>query len=156
MTTESHEALLQFLFLALYQHVEREQCGKVYSSGIRVRIRPDKVRIPDVLFLHRDHYALRHNRVWDGADLAMEVVSDDPKDRERDFKTKLADYAEAGIQEYWIVDYERRHVIVHRLHDGGYVIHGEFVPGERATSALLAGFAIDVTALFAAAEDVPE
>jgi hypothetical protein len=45
--------------------------------------------LPDVIFLHKDHYYARHNRVWDGADLVMEVVSDDPKGHRRDYKDKL-------------------------------------------------------------------
>jgi Uma2 family endonuclease len=121
-----------------------------------VRIRPRKTRLPDVLFLHKDHFQVRHNRVWDGADLVMEVVSDDPKDRQRDYEQKLADYAEAKVSEYWIVDPERRLVIVHQLQDGKYVIHGEFAAGAQATSMLLPGFCVDVSALFAVIEDIPE
>lgn len=86
----------------------------------------------------------------------MEVVSDDPKDRTRDCETKLVDYAEAKVAEYWIVDYEQRQVLLHRLDGEQYVLHGRFVAGEQAASALLEGFAIDVAALFAAADDVPE
>jgi Uma2 family endonuclease len=92
---EIHEALLQFLFFALHRFVDDRKLGKVYWNGIRVRVRPRKIRLPDVLFLHKDHYAVRHNRVWDGADLVMEVVSDDPKDRQRDYEQKLLDYAKS-------------------------------------------------------------
>lgn len=156
MLTEIHESLVQFLFLALHDFAERQALGKVYFSGIRLRIRPGKVRLPDVIFLHRDHYHVRHNRVWDGADLVMEVVSDDVKDRQRDFQVKLADYAEANIAEYWIVDPERRVVIVHRLQAGRYVVEGEFNAGDHAASALLPGFKIDVRKLFAQMDDIPE
>src|SRR5690606_14088439 len=48
MPTEIHEALAQFLFLALYQFVSQKQLGKVYSSGIRVRVAENKIRVPDV------------------------------------------------------------------------------------------------------------
>jgi Uma2 family endonuclease len=156
MPTEVHEALVQFLFLALYQFVNQRKLGKVYSNGIRVRIRPRKLRLPDVLFLHNDHFHARHNRVWDGADLAMEVVSEDPKDRQRDYEQKLLDYADAKVAEYWIVDPERQLVVVHRLQGDRYAIHGEFAQGAQAASALLPGFAVDVTSLFAAAADIPE
>lgn len=44
----------------------------------------------------------RQNRFWLGADLVVEVVSED--DPERDTKVKRADYASAGIPEYWIVN----------------------------------------------------
>ncbi|HEY2760612.1 MAG TPA: Uma2 family endonuclease, partial [Pirellulales bacterium] len=154
MPTEIHEALLQFLFFTVHSYVNSRNLGKVYWNGIRLRIRPGQIRLPDVIFLHKDHYRARHNRVWDGADLVMEVVSDDPKDRQRDYETKLADYAAAKIAEYWIIDYERRKVLVHRLEGERYVIQGEFVPGQQAASALLAGFIVDVSALFAAAADI--
>lgn len=156
MPTEIHEAMVQFLFLAIYQFVEPMKLGKVYSNGIRLRTGARKIRLPDVIFLHQDHFHARHNRVWDGADLVIEVVSDDPKDRQRDYEQKLRDYAEAKVGEYWIVDYARRVVVVHRLEGGQYTTQGQFVAGEQATSILLAGFAIDVAALFAVAEEIPE
>ena len=156
LPTEIHESLVRFLFLALFQYVDARKLGQVYFNGIRVRIRPRKDRLPDVLFLHKDHFHARHNRVWDGADLVMEVVSDDPKDRQRDYEQKLADYAEAKVSEYWIIDPERRLVVVHQLQGGKYAVHGEFAAGNQATSILLPGFGIDVTALFAVIEDIPE
>ncbi len=156
MPTWIHEALVRFLFLALYQFVDQRKIGEVYFNGIRVRVRPRRIRLPDVIFLHKNHFHARHNRVWDGADLAMEVVSDDPKDRQRDYEQKRADYAEAKIAEYWIVDPERRVVIVHCLQNGRYAVHGEFSAGAQAISVLLPGFGIDVAALFAVIDDIPE
>jgi Uma2 family endonuclease len=156
MPTEVHESLVRFLFLALYGFVEIQKLGEVYCTGIRLRTGPRKFRLPNVIFLHKDRFHARHNRAWDGADLVMEVVSEDPKDRERDYDQKLLDYAEAKVGEYWIIDFERRVVLVHRLSGVHYAVHGVFTGGQRATSALLSGFEIDVAALFAAAEDIPE
>ena len=156
MPTEIHETLAEFLFFALREFVDRQKLGKVHMSGIRLRIRPRKVRLPDVIFLHKDHFHARHNWAWDGADLVMEVVSEDPKDRQRDYEQKLLDYAEAKVAEYWIVDYERRLVTVHRLDAGRYLVDGGYRPGEQAQSKLLPGLSIDVANLFAAGEDVPE
>ena len=156
MPTEAHEAITQFLFLALYQFAKTRNLGKVYSNGIRLRIRPRKLRLPDVIFLHRDHFHARHNRVWDGADLVMEVVSDSPANRQRDYEQKLIDYAEAKISEYWIIDPERQAVVVHQLTGDQYSVHGEYGRGQVAVSALLAGFGVDVGSLFATAESIPE
>ncbi|MEX2141092.1 MAG: Uma2 family endonuclease [Pirellulales bacterium] len=156
MPTEVHEAIAQFLLFALLGFVEKNKLGKVYSTGIRLRIRPRKVRLPDIIFLHKDHFHARHNRVWDGADLVMEVVSDDPKDRARDYEQKLADYAEAKVAEYWIIDPEEQCAIVHRLDTDRYAVHGKFVRGQQATSVLLEGFGVDVAALLAVAEAIPE
>ena len=151
-----HETLSRFLFLALYQFVSQRKMGEVFSNGIRLRIRPRKVRLPDVIFLHRDHFHARHNRVWDGADLVIEVVSDSPGDRQRDCEEKLIDYAEARVAEYWIIDPERQVVIVHRLAGSNYSQPREFGRGQIANSALLEGFGVDVGSLFATAENIPE
>jgi Uma2 family endonuclease len=156
MSTEVHEALIQFLLFALLPFVEQRGLRKVYSTGIRLRIRPRKVRLPDIIFLHKDNFHARHDRVWDSADLVMEVVSDEPKDRTRDYEEKLGDYAEARIPEYWIVDPDRQVVIVHQLNGDRYAIHSEFKPGQQATSARVGGFGVDVAALFAAAADALE
>jgi len=156
MPTDVHESLVEFLYFALRVYVERNNLGIVRWTGIRLRIRPGKYTLPDVIFLHKDHLHARHNRAWDGADLVMEVVSDDPKDRERDYQQKLRDYAAAGVPEYWIIDREQRVVNVYRLVGGQFALHGQFRPGQQAASHLLPGFSIDVAALFAAADDVPE
>ncbi len=86
----------------------------------------------------------------------MEVVSGDPKDRQRDFEDKLTDYAGAKISEYWIVDFERRAVTVHRLDGDRYAVHGDFGSGQHATSVLLPGFGVDVADLFGVADNVAE
>ena len=77
-------------------------------------------------------------------------------DRQRDYEQKLLDYAEAQIAEYWIVDFERQIVLVHRLEGDRYTLHGEFTRSQQATSVLLDGFAVDVEALFVIADDIPE
>jgi Uma2 family endonuclease len=156
MPTDIHESLVEFLFFALHEFVEKRKLGKVRWTGIRLRIRPRKYRFPDVIFLHKDNFHARHNRAWEGANLVMEVVSGDLKDRQRDYEEKLLDYAEAKVAEYWIVDYERQAVIVQWLEGDRYVVQGEFTGGQQATSVLLEGFSIDVAELFAAADEIPE
>ena len=55
--------------------------------------------------------------------------------------------------EYWIVDPPEETLTVLTLDGEGYVEHGVFGGGETATSVLLPGFAVDVTAVFDAARD---
>jgi len=84
----------------------------------------------------------RQNRYWLGADLVVEIVS--PDNPERDTREKRADYADAGVPEYWIVNPEDETVTVLRLDGEQYVEHGLFLRGDEATSALLAGFTLAV------------
>jgi Uma2 family endonuclease len=154
--TELHQALVGFLYHALLTFVNSRDLGVVPFPPLRVRVRPRKIREPDVLFLRKQNFHLRTNRFWNGADLVMDVVSPDAKDRQRDYQQKLAEYAEAGIAEYWIIDADKRAVTVHRLDDRKYSVHGQFAPGAQAGSVLLPGFTIDVTALFAAIDTLPK
>src|SRR6185503_14466833 len=87
----------------------------------------------------------RQERYWLGADLVVEIVS--PDNPERDTREKRADYAEAGILEYWIVDPQEERITVLRLDGDQYTEHGVFHRGESATSALLQGFAVSVDAV---------
>jgi Uma2 family endonuclease len=157
MPTELHQALVEFLFDALRAFVRKYDLGRVPYAPLRVRVPNGKrYREPDVMFIRKENYRLRTNRIWNGADLLMEIVSGDPQDRKRDYEDKIADYAAMGVAEYWIVDPERQTVTIHRLEDGHYTVAGEYAPGQNAPSLLLPGFAIDVTALFAVADQVAE
>ncbi len=145
MPTDKHQVILQFVFLALLAFVQ-PRGGKVHFAALRLRIRDDKFREPDILLVRDAHDPRRQNRYWLGADLVVEVVSED--DPERDTVEKVGDYAEAGIPEYWIVNPLDETITVLTLTGDGYVEHGVFRRGEQATSALLSGFAISVDAVF--------
>lgn len=107
-----------------------------------------KIREPDVVCLLAAHADRRGEQYWSGADLVMEVVS--PDDPSRDLVRKRADYAQAGIPEYWIVDPRDRTITVRRLDaaTGEYVEAYRAVEGDLAKSALLDGFAVSVTEAF--------
>ena len=62
-----------------------------------------------------------------------------PDNPDRDLVEKRADYAEAGIPEYWIADPRDETVRVLSLRGAAYVEHGVYRRGDTATSALLAG-----------------
>ena len=63
----------------------------------------------------------------------------------------VSDYAEAGVHEYWIVNPLDETTTVLALAGGKYREHGVFRPGDRAKSALLAGFEVDVGEMFGVA-----
>lgn len=149
MPTATHQAVLAVLHV-LFRGYVRPRGGVVMFSALRLRLREGKFREPDLLLL-RDRADPRYqDRYWLGADLVVEVVS--PDDPARDLVEKRADYAEAGIPEYWIVDPRDETITVLTLQDGAYVEHGVFPRGGPAASRLLEGFAADVSAVFDASE----
>jgi Uma2 family endonuclease len=94
MPTDKHQMLLKFLFLAFYRFFEARG-GNVLFAPLRLRIRPGKLREPDLLLLLSATDPRRQDRFWLGADLALEIVKEDKP--ERDLVDKRSDYAEAGV-----------------------------------------------------------
>lgn len=156
MPTIVHQLLSQFLFLALQGHVSKNDLGTVVFAAYRVRIDEKTQREPDVLFVPKG--GTLHNLFTEDAALVVEVVSEGKENRDRDLLQKRTEYAAAGIPEYWIVDPETTTITVLSLPEGGgeYALHGEFQPGQTATSVLLDGFTIDVADCFEAADAADE
>ena len=142
MPTDTHQGILSYLN-DLFRAYIRPHGGIVRFSVLRLRVGPGKFREPDLLLLQDANDERRSDRYWSGADLVVEVVS--PDDPDRDYITKRTDYAEAAIPEYWIVDPQKATITVLTLTDNTYAEHGEFHPGDNATSPLLDGFTADVT-----------
>ena len=76
----------------------------------------------------------------------VEIVSAD--NPERDTVEKVADYAEAHIPEYWLVNPLDETITVLALANDAYTEHGVFRRGESAASALLEGFTVQVDEVF--------
>jgi Uma2 family endonuclease len=151
MPSQTHQLIVLFLWSALTRFLkQRKSADVVLVAPFRVRLQAGKYREPDLMLMQAEHIDRRHNVYWDGADLVMEVVSPDARDR--DFKTKRSEYALAGIPEYWIVDPQFQRVTVLSLAGESYAEHGVFARGETATSVLLDGFAVSVDEIFDSAE----
>jgi Uma2 family endonuclease len=144
MPTESHQSIVAYLYGALLAFVAPRRLGKVLFAPLRVRLWQGTIREPDVVFMLEEHRDRRAEKYWQGADLVIEVVSAD--DPQRDLERKPVEYARGGIPEYWIVNPFTETITVLGLDGGRYVAHGEFRKGEKARSALLEGFEVDVAA----------
>jgi Uma2 family endonuclease len=144
MPTDKHQMIVRFVLLALMAFVEPSG-GRVLFAPLRIQIREGKFREPDIVLVRDANDPRRQNDFWLGADLVVEIVSPDrPK---RDTEEKPVDYAEAQIPEYWIVNPIDETITVLKIDGDSYMTHGVFGRGQTATSVLLAGFAIKVSAV---------
>lgn len=150
MPTPRHQRIVVFLYRIVWAFITERQLGEVLVAPLRVRVSLEKFREPDLVFVLAEHLTWQGEHFWAGVDLVVEVIS--PDDPDRDYVKKRKDYASAGIAEYWIVDPLKQAITVLTLKGETYTEHGVFIPGTAATSALLAGFAVDVTEVFAAAK----
>jgi Uma2 family endonuclease len=145
MPTSEHQMLLKFLLFAFVRFIEARG-GIVLFAPLRVKIRQGKFREPDLLLLLSATDPRAHSRFWDGADLALEVVSQDKP--ERDLIDKRDDYAEARIPEYWIVNPLTQTITVLRLGEKSYEEAGVYGRSDSAKSVLMPDFSVGVNEVF--------
>lgn len=151
MPTWLHQLLVKFLCAQLEAYVRPRGIGTVAFGPLPVRLRRDRFREPDVIFLSAQRASVI-DRYPDGADLVMEVVSDDRESRHRDLVVKRREYAQAGIREYWVVDPAEQQILVLALEGSVYREAGVYRAGQVVPSVLLAGFTVGVDEVFAAGQ----
>jgi Uma2 family endonuclease len=143
MPTLTHQLIVLFLYEALKAHVSARRLGTILVAAYKVKLWEGKYREPDVIFVKEEHLSRLCEQFSLGADLVIEVVSD--QGRPRDLEIKRQEYAQAGIPEYWIVDPQLEQITVLALEGSTYAVHGEYPKGAEATSRLLPGFKVNVT-----------
>ena len=146
--SREHQRIVAFLYTMLHGYLRRTG-GEVLFAPLRLRIREGKFREPDLVLLRDSEDVRSGDRFWTGADLVVEVVTDDPG---RDFVQKRGDYAEAAIPEYWIVEPASETITVLTLAGRAYVERGVFGREALATSEILDGFGVTVDAVLQAGE----
>jgi carbonic anhydrase/acetyltransferase-like protein (isoleucine patch superfamily)/Uma2 family endonuclease len=145
MPSDTHQSIVGFLYTVLLAFAQ-QMSGVVRFAPLRLRLWPGKIREPDLMLLRDANDPRRQDAYWTGADLVVEVVSED--DPGRDLITKRLEYAQAGIPEYWIVDPRGDRITVLRLEGDTYRVHGQFEVGAVATSATLPGLTVAVGSVF--------
>lgn len=101
---ERHHDTSQFLTVLLHLFVDLFDLGKILNAPFEMKLREGRsYREPDLLFVARERLdRLDGQRLNGPADLVVEIVSDDSVTRDR--RDKFAEYAAAGIPEYWLLD----------------------------------------------------
>lgn len=119
--SDLHQDLVDFLVAVLRVYIETHDLGWMRSAPFQMRLAQiSRGREPDILFVRTDRMHLIHPTYLDGpADLAIEVIS--PESLLRDRGEKFAEYELAGVQEYWLLDPERKRADFYTLDaDGRY------------------------------------
>ncbi len=155
MPTFLHQDIVLHLADVLRAFVRGRRLGKVTIAPMPVHIRHKTFREPDVLFVPIEQQVKATDNFVQSAGIVIEIVSPGPESHKRDYQDKRADYAQLKIPEYWIVDPQTERITVLILKGKQYRIHGEFVPGQQATSVFLDGLEVDVSAVFNAGKKLP-
>lgn len=143
-TTQRHERLATFLLTMLNIVLRRRGIGLIYGSGYELRTREGSAREPDLMVILNEHKdRATERRLLGAADLVVEVVSPDSVTRDR--RDKVAEYAAAGIPEYWVVDPRegRESFELFVLGDDGYYLTVQPAADGRTHSSVLPGVWFD-------------
>jgi len=143
--TNTHQRVVLELAARIRDFVQSQQLGVVRVGPLPVRLWPEKIREPDLLFMAKEHRDRMGEQAYGPPDLVVEVLS--PRTRRTDRVEKTAEYARAGVGEYWIVEPSGRAVEVFILREGAYELLGKWGVGEEACSEVLAGFKVAVKEL---------
>ena len=129
-------------------HAEDNDLGKVLAAPCGVRLPGQAVPVePDILFVKKERLEIMGAQYVEGApDLIVEILS--PSSAHYDRETKFNLYQQAGVPEYWLVDYRAKIVEVYILSEGVYILAGKYAGGSAVSSSQLTGFKINTDALF--------
>ena len=119
---ENLDANLLFMWLGALLHglADKTDQGNIYGSRVAFRLDETGSPEPDLAFVKKARSNLAHRGFFEGPpDLAIEIVS--PELFDRDYVRKRAQYEEAGVSEYWIIDEMEQQITLLRLaSDGKY------------------------------------
>jgi Uma2 family endonuclease len=132
MPTPEHQRIVRQISLLLEDWVQ-EHNGEVLFAPMPIRLWPGKFREPDVMIFRGDHRHRIGEQFGGVPDLVVEVLS--PTTQHLDRGIKFAEYAMAGVGEYWLVDPETQTIEVFALRDDHFILTGQFGLGQTAQSA---------------------
>lgn len=117
-----HQTILGELYTIInnYMKAKGSSC-RVYPAPFAVKLCEDKNTIvePDISVIC-DRSKLTNQGCTGAPDWIIEIVS--PSNSSHDYIRKLNLYADAGVREYWIVDYDKERILVYYLEQEHFTV----------------------------------
>ena len=143
---DEHNLTRELLSQVARTYANENALGKARSEKALVKLRRNDFE-PDMVFFGNEKAAAIEGKtlLYPAPDWVCEVLS--PGTEQYDRKVKFQDYAGNGVQEYWIIDPDKRVVEIYDLVDGHYELRTKTSSGILESIAI-AGFAIPIEAIF--------
>jgi Uma2 family endonuclease len=112
---------------------------------------------PDIVWVSKERLTAileQDGKLHAAPELVIEVLSPGSANARRDRQIKLDLYSRRGVLEYWIVDWEKRHVEIHRRAGTELALLATLLIDDVLESALLPGFSVPLQDLFARIENL--
>lgn len=102
-----HARLLNFVDRLLAAYIRRQKLGELHRETVAVRLSSRNVFLPDLSFFPNEQIArLKETHAPFAPAFVLEALS--PTSANRDLGPKFAAYEENGVQEYWVLDPQRK------------------------------------------------
>jgi len=145
-----HQRTVMNLASLMRAWTRAKRYGLVFIAPVDVVLTDRRVVQPDVCMLRQDRLGLVGRAIEGAPDVVVQVLSPSNAHFDRTVKVRL--YEDEGVLECWLVDPDARTVEVLVLDEvHGYRKHAAGGQGDTVASAVMAGFSVDVSAVF---EDV--
>ncbi len=111
-----HQILLLELASRINNYIKKNggSCKVIIDIDTKLNTAKDTIVRPDISVICEPE-KITEKRCEGSPDWIIEITS--PSDPKHDYLTKLSLYQHVGVREYWIVDPDKRSVIVYRLTD---------------------------------------
>jgi Uma2 family endonuclease len=133
----AHQRIGSFLEVLIKLYSEKNNLGEVFRSPIAVKINIFAGREPDLFFIKKENlHIVKPTFVQGTPDLMIEIIL--PESVERDKKIKFAEYQNAGVKEYWLIDPNEQNCEFYELVEGKFqlisalksgVFHSKIIEG---------------------------
>ena len=107
---------------------------------------------PDIIWISRGRLATAlqpDGKLHSAPELVVEVLSPGATNAARDREAKLKLYSRHGVMEYWIVNWQERHLEVYRREEAILKLHSTLYEDDILQSPHLPGFSCQVSQIFA-------
>jgi len=140
-----HQAITSEILGQIHWYLRTHPLGRVFAElDVHLGTGPtgaDIVYKPEVIFVRSERLAEMQEKIAGAPELVVEIIS--RGSRRLDSQTKKADYERFGVQEYWLIDPERKHFTFYRLNERRFE---EVSPaGTAFSSQAVPGFSLDLT-----------
>lgn len=146
-TTTRHAAICAFLNAILFIWIDNFALGMLYAESVNMKTGPGLPgREPDITFVATENLIrVKEKNIEGPADVVVEIVSADSITRDK--VTKLREYEQGGVKEYWIIDPLIWEAYFYRLNSEGRF--ERIIPEDGIyRSAILSGFSLNIDCLW--------
>jgi Uma2 family endonuclease len=145
----SHQRVVHNLQLTFGRYLQENPVGILVPGAGAIFSDYDAV-IPDLAFVRNERWdqVVTGEKFTGPLNLVIEVISPGAENRRRDLLIKRQLYGKYGVEEYWVIDTENRHVLIHRLQGQSLDLVATLRDDDEINSPILPGFHVRAAAIF--------